>query len=73
MRKFHSFGIICIVFAIISQFCYYFNCFLDIQLDTLDFRRGYQKLDMWRYTFDIIQSTLYINSVIIHYVALFVQ
>ena len=28
MRRFHS-------------FCYYFHCFLDIQLDTLDFRRGY--------------------------------
>ena len=43
MRRFHSFAInvICTVFAIISQFCYYFNCFLDIQLDTLDFRRGY--------------------------------
>ena len=34
MHRFHS-------FAIISQFCYYFHCFLDIQLDTLDFRRGY--------------------------------
>ena len=41
MRRFHSFAIICTVFAIISQFCYHFNCFLDIQLDTLDFRRGY--------------------------------
>ena len=41
VRRFHSFAVICIAFAIISQFCYYFNCFLDIQLDTLDFRRRY--------------------------------
>ena len=41
MRTFYSFAIICTVFAIISQFYYYFHCFLDIQLDTLDFRRRY--------------------------------
>ena len=64
MRRFHSFAIICLVLLLFSLFFRYSIRYIRFSTWILEIRR---------YTFNIIQSTLYIYSVVIHYVALFVQ